>query len=557
MIDSKTGMGRRTVLKGGLLLGSGGVGVGAGLATLPGGALAAESTRPVLNISTPANELVDTTAGKVRGYIRNDIHVFKGIPYAETPVGANRFQAPVKPKPWTKPFMALAWGSVCPQPPNAQRDDPAFKWLLEWDTGIQGENCLCLNVWTPSIRDNKKRPVMVWFHGGGFTSGSAQEFPCYDGENIARSGDVVLVSVNHRLNLFGFLNLAGVGGEKYAASGAAGMLDLVAALEWVRDNIAGFGGDPGNVTIFGQSGGGGKVTNLMAMPSARGLFHKAITESGGGFVRRNNRESTERFGAAVATELGLDGKTLSRINDLSVNDLQEVVDRTTALLRQQKVPASMEPLTDGKYILDGEGVPAFSAAIPFMFGGTTHEYAYSLFDPSLEQIDEAGMTAWIDQRYKGKGASIAAEYRKAFPSEKPVEILLRVGAYGFTGAGIIKSSEILTAPGSRTAPAYRFLFDWRTPAIDGHPRAKHNSDIAFAFNNVEKSNPAAAGGAAAMDLGHRMSQAWTSFARTGSPNHAGLPRWEPIGAGKWPTMVFNTPCRVEDMAQSVERRAYV
>jgi para-nitrobenzyl esterase len=530
--------------------------LGAGAA--PRTAAAAAAPASGVFVETPGNEVVETVAGKVRGHIRNGIHTFKGIPYAETAGGANRFLPPQKLKPWAGTFGALAWGPVCYQGVNSQWYMPEFKFMLEWDNGINGENCLCLNVWTPAIRDNKKRPVMVWLHGGGFSGGSSQEFPSYDGESTARRGDVVMVSVNHRLNLFGFLNLAGVGGERYAGSGAAGMLDLVAALEWVRDNITQFGGDPGNVTIFGQSGGGGKVTNLMAMPSARGLFHKAITQSGGGFTRNNNKEATERLGAAAVAELGLTAATLSRIAEVPVYDLQQAVDRATTKLRQYGQQGALAPLTDGNYILTGQGVPAVSAAIPLMFGGTSGENPIAIFDPAVENITEEAMIANVERTNPGKGRAIVATYRQAFPNEKPVDILQRIGAYGFTGRGIIQSSELLTAPNSgRTAPAWRWLFDWRTPALDGRIRAQHCSEIAFVFNNTDKSNPAAAGGAAAVDLSQRMNDAWTSFARTGDPNHRGLPRWEPISATRWPTMVFNTPPRVEDMIQSAERRAFM
>jgi para-nitrobenzyl esterase len=562
MTDPTQRIDRRTLIGGTAAIGLAGLGDRAAFAGAPGGGGERPAGAPT-TIATPASELVSTVSGPVRGYVRNDIYVFKGIPYAQTTAGANRFMPPRPPKPWREPFPALFWGQVCPQAPNSQYNSPEFSWLLEFDVGVQGEDCLRLNVWTPSIRDNRKRPVMVWLHGGGFSSGSAQEFPCYDGENIARRGDVVLVSVNHRLNSFGFLDLSAVGGERYAASGAAGMLDLVAALEWVRDNIAGFGGDPGNVTIFGQSGGGAKVTNLMAMPAARGLFHKAITQSGGGFVRENNQASMQDLGGRVARELGLTAATLDRIQDMPVTLVQQAVARASAdngapglLGTSFALPPGPAPLVDGRHILDGSGVPAFSRHIPLLFGGTAEELALAMFEPSLMAIDEAGMRARVEKLYPGRGAAIASRYRQDNPGLRPVEILLRIASHGFTGAGIVRTSEQLTAPPAHVAPVYRFLFAWRTPALDGRPFAKHNSDIAFAFDNVAKSNPAAAGGGAAIDLGHRMSDAWTSFARTGSPSHRGLPAWAPISAGHWPTMVFDTPCRVEDMIAATERRAF-
>ncbi len=222
-----------------------------------------------------ATPIAATRAGRVAGYVRNAIYTFKGIPYADDTAGANRFMPPAKPKSWAGIRSSRQYGYVAPQGPRGgwANDEEAF--MFAWDDGVQAEDCLRVNVWTPAINDRKKRPVMLWLHGGGYTAGSGQELRSYDGENLARRGDVVVVSLNHRLNVLGYLDLSGYG-DQYAASGNLGMLDIVAALEWVRDNIENFGGDPGSVTIFGQSGGGGKVSALMAMPAAKGLFHRAI-----------------------------------------------------------------------------------------------------------------------------------------------------------------------------------------------------------------------------------------------------------------------------------------
>jgi para-nitrobenzyl esterase len=222
---------------------------------------------------------VDTQAGRVGGYVHKGIYTFKGIPYGATTEGASRFVPPSKPASWTGVRSSRQFGHVAPQAARTGWANDEESFMFSWDDGIQGEDCLRVNVWTPGIDDHGKRPVMVWLHGGGYAAGSGQELRSYDGENLARRGDVVVVTLNHRLNVLGYLDLSGYG-DKYAGSANAGMLDIVAALEWVRDNIAAFGGDPGRVTIFGQSGGGGKVSVLMGMPAAKGLFHRAIVESG-------------------------------------------------------------------------------------------------------------------------------------------------------------------------------------------------------------------------------------------------------------------------------------
>ncbi|MBI3735652.1 carboxylesterase/lipase family protein [Candidatus Sumerlaeota bacterium] len=248
--------------------------------------------------------VVETNSGKVRGTIRNGIFTYKGIPYGASPAGSARFQPPAPPRPWSSIRDSMQYGPVCPQEPRAGWAIDRLAWLFDWDDGHSAEDCLRLNVWTPGIKDNAKRPVMVWLHGGGFQAGSSQELPSYHGERLARRGDVVVVSVNHRLGVLAHLDLASIGGEKYKHSANAGTLDLVLALQWVRDNIANFGGDPGNVTIFGQSGGGGKVTALMAMPSAAGLFTRRLCKADQYFawpLRSVGRNSRRRFWRSLAS----------------------------------------------------------------------------------------------------------------------------------------------------------------------------------------------------------------------------------------------------------------
>ena len=309
---------RRAVLKS-LVLGAGVVGAGAQAAfadTYPkptnpaNDAVIADSTKPI----------VETEQGKVRGYIRNGIFTFKGIPYGEDTGGKNRFKPAKKAQPWTKLRSSMQYGSVCPQPDRLGWKLDETAWLFGWDDGVPGEDCLRVNVWSPGINDHKKRPVMVWLHGGGYTAGSGQELKSYDGEQLARNGDVVIVSLNHRLNVFGHLDLSAYGSE-YAESANVGMTDIVLALQWVRDNIANFGGDPGCVTIFGQSGGGGKVCALTCMPSAEGLFHRTIVQSGS-LGHSLSPEDSARTADAFLKQLGLDKSSLGKLDDLPWREVE-------------------------------------------------------------------------------------------------------------------------------------------------------------------------------------------------------------------------------------------
>ena len=274
-------------------------------------------------ITTPANAIVETSAGKVRGYLRNGIFTFKGIPYAGTTAGDARFLPPAPVTPWTQVRASMSYGPVCPQPVRGGWASDRLAFLFDWDDGHPGEDCLRLNVWTPIADDRTKRPVMVWLHGGGYEAGSSQELPSYDGENLSRRGDVVVVSVNHRLNVFGYLNMAAVGGEKYARSVNVGMLDIVAALHWVRDNVGRFGGDPANVTIFGQSGGGAKASTLMAMPAAKGLFHKAIVQSGSQ-LRLATADASATQAEAVLKELQAQGIGVEQLTQVPAARLVEI-----------------------------------------------------------------------------------------------------------------------------------------------------------------------------------------------------------------------------------------
>src|SRR5689334_15921609 len=270
--------------------------------------------------------IANTEYGKVRGYVLRGINYFLGMPYGADTSGPNRFMPPQKPKSWSDVYPALWWGNTAPQSMDNRYANKYASFRDHWNYDDVSEDCLRINVFTPAINDGKKRPVLFWIHGGGFVNGNGIEQDGYNGENFARFGNAVFCSINHRLGALGYCNLAGVGGEKFAASGNVGMLDIVAALEWVRDNIANFGGDPGNVTIMGQSGGGAKVCILTAMPSAKGLFHKAVVLSGAS-RRAAEKRYSEQLGAAVVKEAGLTPNDVAKLQAMPWKEFYAIATR--------------------------------------------------------------------------------------------------------------------------------------------------------------------------------------------------------------------------------------
>src|SRR3984885_13995120 len=329
-----------------------------------------------------SDPVVETTSGKISGAVVDGISAFKGVPYGASTAGANRFMPPQKPQPWAGVRAAVDWAGHAPQAYAGPRRPEVTALSGTPDKVPVSEDCLTLNVWTPGL-DASKRPVMVWYHGGAFSYGSANT-PRTDGARLARRGDVVVVTVNHRLNIFGFLDLAELGGENFAHSGNTGVLDLVASLEWVRDNIARFGGNPDNVTIFGQSGGGGKVSALLAMPAAKGLFHRAIVMSGAG-VRMADPKRSTKLAEAVLAVLGLTTRDLDKLQEVPIKDMIAAIQPA-----QEKLAPVPYRLLD-RYgcgpVVDGHDLPHLpfdpkatdlSADVPVMVGGTKDENALFL-----------------------------------------------------------------------------------------------------------------------------------------------------------------------------------
>jgi para-nitrobenzyl esterase len=551
--DGESRLGRRALLKGsaGIL---GGVAAAAALPSF--GAVADEKKSVAMKsgvdkrsiLASSKEAVVDTQAGKAAGYVRNGIYTFKGIPYADTTEGPNRFLPPAKLKPWTGVRSSRQFGHVAPQAARTgwANDEEAF--LFSWNDGIQGEDCLRVNIWTPGLGDGKKRPVMVWLHGGGFAAGSGQELLSYDGENLARRGDVVVVTLNHRLNVLGYLNLAGYG-DKYASSANVGMLDIVAALEWVRDNITAFGGDPGTVTIFGQSGGGGKVSALMGMPSAKGLFHRAIVESGS-MLKMGTQDRSRKLAGLVVAELGLTAATIDKIQSLPY---EQILQASTEVMRKNNPrPAGgvpnfrrMADMLGFSPVVDEKLLPAhpfdpraseISADVPMIVGTTLNEFVTATNHPEYEEMTDAEIAQKVEGLFPGKSAAIIAAFRQRTPTAKPFDIWSHIGA-STVRENAIKQCTAKAALGK--APAYLYWFTWQTPVLDGRPRAFHCSEIAFAFDNTDRCENMTGGGADARALAANVSEAWIHFARTGNPNHAGIPHWTEFSPGTLPTMIFD------------------
>jgi para-nitrobenzyl esterase len=513
------------------------------------------------------SHIVETTAGKVRGFAANSIYAFKGIPYAASTAGAQRFMPPAKPTPWSGVRSALALGPSSPQAFNStsigrragwNNDEEAF--MFDWDDGRPSEDCLRVNVWTPGLGAGRRRPVLVWIHGGGYSSGSSNELRMYDGESLSRRGDAVVVSLNHRLGVLGYLNLAEYG-DRWASAGNAGMLDIVAALGWVKDNIANFGGDPGSVLIFGQSGGGGKVGTLMGMPSARGLFQRASIQSGSN-VRRPAQDRSGELAAAVLQELGLARGNIEKLQELPYERIVEA-----GVLAQRKMnPTPAAPGTGGGVnwapVVDGRILPEhpwdpkaspLGADIPLLVGTTLNEFANSIQagDPSLDEMNLEEAKKRIAAQRGDKTDQILQSFQQKYPKATPYELFSRIS--GMTQRqNAVTQAERKAALGA--APAYLYWFQWQTPILDGRPRAFHCAELPFVFYNTDRSATMTGGGAEARELAGRIADAWLAFARTGNPNHKGLPKWPEFTAAQCPTMVFDSVCAVANAPDAEQRR---
>ncbi len=515
---------------------------------------------PALLVGDPV-AVAETQYGRVRGYVLRGIHYFLGIPYGADTAGANRFLPPQKPKPWTEVLPALWWGNSAPQNMDHRYADRYYSFRDHWNYDDVSEDCLRLNVFTPALRDGKKRPVLVWLHGGGFTAGNGIEQDGYNGENFARKGDVVFVSINHRLGPLGYCHLAGVGGERFAASGNVGMLDCVAALEWVRDNIAAFGGDPGNVTIMGQSGGGAKVCALTAMPKAKGLFHKAVVLSGAS-LKMGEKERASALGAAVLAEAGFAPAEIEKLQQMPWKDFLATAGKGLEKLNAQGGPGGLRggfnPVVDGVVLPQHPYFPEAAptaAGVPMLICSTFNEQSPSWNDASLEAItrdqvvEKVKVRAGFGRGFGDKARAVVEAYAKAFPDKKPVEI------WSLVSSNRQSAVALADAKAQQPAPVHLAWFGWQPPLFDGRMRAFHCLDICFWFANTDLMLTHTGGGARPRKLAASMAGMLLQFMRSGDPNGAGLPAWPRYTTARGETMVLDDTSVVHDDPDREARKA--
>ncbi len=504
-------------------------------------------------VPTPS-PVVHTASGAVQGLVEDGVLSFKGIRYGAAPIGKLRFMPPQPAEPWTGVYDATDFGAPAMQIASGATVNTASDADLQMhrvfttpsDIKVMNEDCLFLNVWTPGA-DDKKRPVMVWIHGGGFAYGSGSQ-PIYQCDGLARFGDVVTVSVNHRLNVFGYLNLADLMGPEYASSGTVGMQDLVLALRWVKENIAGFGGDPDNVMIMGQSGGGQKVCLLLSMDSAKGLFHKASIESGANPVVGRKERAT-----AAA-------KTLLDALKVAPGDIAalQALPALTITAAAQKVnvggAGGSGPILDGVAITRDPffpGAPEVSADVPILVGWCKDEWTiFTAGEPWFGTMTEADLQSRVKPLGE-PGQKLLAAYRQAYPDYSPTYLWIQM-----ISARVMQGSEMVAEAKATNgrAPAYVWFMTWETPVSGGALKTPHTMEIPFALYNFDKVRAYVGEGPGPKHMADQIAGAWVAFARTGKPDHPGIPHWPPFTAADRSVMEFNLTSRVVNDPLSAVRQ---
>jgi para-nitrobenzyl esterase len=515
--------------------------------------------------------IVETAAGQMRGRVRDGVHIFQGARYAAPPVGPLRFMPPATLEPWTGVRDVLEYGPRAYQPSRPMIPEIGDALI---GTGPMSEDCLRLNVWTPATGQGN-RPVMIWFHGGGFRTGSGNS-PFYNGEALARGHDVVVVTVTHRLNAFGFLDLSQLGDERVQTSANLGMQDLVRALEWVRDNIAAFGGDPGNVTAFGQSGGGGKTSILHGMPSAQGLFHRAIIMStlADTAVTALAPDRATEAAEMLLARLDLQATDLDQLQQLPAEQLLAEMTGGTGRSGGQlgggiaapsgDLSLRFTPFVDGRVLARHPFEPDASplaAAVPVLCGSNeTEGVPYGNPDAAFwsgEPEDRAALQAYVMDRYRlgdTEADDLIDLYRQNRPNDSFGDLALVMNA---DNSPLRLSSYTIAERKAEqgSAGVYMYFFKWRSPARDGKLRSMHSMEIPFIFDHVDDQQMMTGTGADRYELARWMSEAWVSFARTGNPNHPEIPEWPAFNATDRSTMVFDNECEAVSDPFGDERRA--
>jgi para-nitrobenzyl esterase len=512
--------------------------------------LTALAAAPGVALGTSGDPIAQTSNGPVRGLVEDGVNVFKGVPYGASTAGTNRFKPARNPTPWRDVRDAFQYGPAAPQPPSALFQESATS-----------EDCLVLNVWTPGLSDGVDRPVMVWLHGGGFSALSGSS-PMYDGVSLCRRGDVVVITLNHRLNVFGFLHLGDVTGEAFDTSGNEGMLDIVHALRWIRFNIRRFGGDPGNVTVFGESGGGRKTSTLMGMPDARGLFHRAIIQSGPG-LHLQPRDKASEVAAAFLDEIGIAPAAASELQSLPVDEILAAHNTIAGAFDPQ---ARLKGRFEQRGFVPTVGVPELPAYafdpvasplsrdVPLLIGSNRHEMALftrgdaSIYEQTLSQGELASRVSMM----VGNAADRVLDlYARLYPDASPAQRWVLITSDRTYRFDSITLAQRKAALGPAT---YMYYFTWES-RTDPRLMSHHALEIPFAFDNLDKTDWTGSS-PEERELAARMSNAWIAFARNGDPNTPALPEWSAYEAERRTTMILDQQCRTVDDPDAAIRRLW-